>query len=184
MKEPFLYTMFPDGWCEPKKSDYSARTEKFVIYSYYEKFNPDSFCEFCGEELSFDDDDDNIKDCDCEDAIENSSKQNFPKLSKMTLQSIIELLPSGVEPKDISIFTRVHYGDMGIYGHEIKFFYNKIYKDDPEGFKEAKKKFKANVEAYNIEKKKYDEWKKQQEIIKCEQDIKEIEKKLSALKGL
>lgn len=180
MKEPFLNVMFPDGWLEPKKSDYSAKTEEFVIYSYYEKFNPDFCCEFCGEDLTSEDDD-NLKDCDCEDAVED--RGDFPKLSKMTLQSIIELLPEGVEPKDICMSTRVHYGDMGIYGHEITFFYNKIYKDDPEGFKDAKKKYQANVEAYNIEKKKYDEWKKQQEIIKYEQDIKELEEKLSALKG-
>ncbi len=176
MKEPFMNHMFPKNYMRPWERDYSARTEHVTIYSYYEKYrNEDEagYCEYCGEELGYNSDTDEYEDCDCEDA--QDGKSDFPKLSQVTLQSVLDMLPEGVKPSDVKISMSLDTGDMGIYGQEIRFSYEKTFEADPEGFKAAQKQYEENYQAYLVEKQKYDEWVKQQEI-------KKLEDKLAALK--
>lgn len=177
MKEPFMNYMFPKNYMQPWERDYSARTEDVTLYSHYEKFRGDSdrqYCEYCDEELGYGDD--GWEDCDCEDAKEaRSDRGNHPKLTKVTLQSILDMLPEGVEPSDVNISISLDLGDMGIYGHEVTFSYKKTFEADPEGFKAAQKQYEENYQAYLLEKQKYDEWKRLQEV-------KELEEKLSKLK--
>lgn len=176
MKEPFMNDMFPNNYMRPWERNYEARTEDVVIYGYYEKFRNDDdrqYCEYCDEELGYDSDTDEYEDCDCEDAQDEIS--DHPKLSQITLQSILDMLPEGVKPSDVKISISLDTGDMGVYGHELSFTYKKTFEDDPEGFKAAQEQYEKNYQAYLVEKQKYDEWKKQQEI-------KALEEKIAALK--
>lgn len=171
MKEPFINRMFTEDWMKPWEEDYLPRTEDVVIYSYCEKYHNDDddnqYCEYCEEEL------DCNQDCNCEKA--KSNKTNFPKLSQMTLQSILDMLPEGVKPSDVKVSIRLDVGDMSIYGQEIIFSYKKTFEADPEGFKAAQERYEKNYQAYLVEKQKYDEWKRQEEI-------KQLEEKLISLK--
>lgn len=175
MKEPFMNHMFPNNYMRPWERDYSARTEDVAIYSFYEKYRgeDDVYCEYCGEELNYNSKTDKFEDCDCEDAKEGQT--GFPKLSQITLQSILDMLPEGVKPSDINISMSLDVGDMGIYGQEITFSYKKDFEADPEGFKAAQKQYEENYQAYLIEKQKYDEWQRQEEV-------KRLEEKLAKLK--
>lgn len=179
MKEPFMNHMFPKCYMRPWERQYSARTEEVAIYRHYEKFRSEDdsqYCEFCDEELGYDAENDELLDCDCEDAKDaQEGRGNFPKLSQMTLQSILDLLPEGVKPSDVKIAISLDTGDMGIYGHEVTFSYKKTFEADPEGFKVAQKQYEENYQAYLLEKQKYDEWKRLQEV-------KELEEKLVKLK--
>lgn len=177
MKEPFMNHMFPKCYRRPWADQYDARTEDVVLYSHYEKMRSDDdrqYCEYCDEELGYGDD--GWENCDCEDAKdEQDDRGNFPNLSKITLQTILDLLPDGVKPSDVRISINLDTGDMGIYGHEVTFSYKKTFEADPEGFKAAQKQYEENYQAYLLEKQKYDEWKRQQEV-------KELEEKLAKLK--
>lgn len=177
MKEPFINHMFPKCYMPPWEHQYSARTEDVVLYSHYEKFRSDDdrqYCEYCDEELAYEDGE--YLDCDCEDAKdEQDNRGHFPKLSQITLQSILDLLPEGVKPSDVKISISLDTGDMGIYGHEVTFSYKKTFEADPESFKAAQKQYEENYQAYLLEKQKYDEWKRLQEV-------KELEEKLAKLK--
>lgn len=176
MKEPFMNNMFPDCYMRPWERNYEARTEDVVLYGYYEKFRSDDdrqYCEYCDEELSYNSDTDEYEDCDCEDA--QDEKSAHPKLSQITLQSILDMLPEGVKPSDVKISISLDTGDMGVYGHELSFTYKKTFEADPEGFKAAQEQYEKNYQAYLVEKQKYDDWKKQQEI-------KALEEKIAALK--
>lgn len=177
MKEPFINHMFPEGWMPPFERYFKARTESVDIYHHYEKYRDEdemSYCEFCDEELGYDSDNDEYLECNCADAKDSST--GHPKLSNMTLQSILDLLPEGVEPKDVTITMNLDMGGMGIYGHELRFSYNKTFEDDPEGFEAAQKKYEANHQAYLVEKQKYDDWKRQEEINKLEKQLASLKK--------
>ncbi len=176
MKEPFMNHMFPKNYMRPWERDYSARTEDVTLYSYYEKHRSDDdrqYCEYCDEELGYNSETDEYEDCDCEDA--RDEKSGFPKLSQITLQTILDMLPEGVKPSDVKISISLDTGDMGVYGHEVTFSYKKTFEADPEGFKAAQEQYEKNYQAYLVEKQKYDEWKRQEEI-------KQLENKLAALK--
>lgn len=177
MKEPFMNHMFPNNYMQPWERDYSKRTEDVVLYSHYEKYRGDDdrqFCEYCDEELAYGDD--GWQDCDCQDAKDaRSHRGDHPKLKKITLQSILDMLPEGVKPSDVNISISLDTGDMGIYGHEVTFSYKKTFEADPEGFKAAQKQYEENYQAYLLERQKYDEWKRLKEV-------KELEEKLAKLK--
>lgn len=163
--------MFPELYSKPYKQDFSARTEEATLYSHYEKYyNEDQgiYCEFCDKELDVD------EDCDCEDALDEKSE--FPKLSQVTLQTILDLLPKGVKPSDVKISIDLDLGGMGVNGQSVSFTYSKTFKADPKGFKAASEQYEKNYQAYLVEKEKYDEWKRQEEI-------KELEVKLAKAKN-
>ena len=168
--------MFPNAYRRPYEKDYLPRTENVTVYSYYEKHRNDDdsqYCEYCDEELGCDENGE-YEDCNCEDA--QDEKSGFPKLSQVTLQSILDMLPEGVKPADVNMSINLDTGDMGVYGQEVTFSYKKAIKDDPEGFELAKKKYEENYKAYLVEKQKYDTWAK-------EQQVKELEDKLTKLKS-
>lgn len=177
MKEPFINNMFKTDWSPPWERDYLPRTVDWTLYSYYEKYEVDDsrkYCEYCDEELGYGND--GWEDCDCEDAKdERDHRGNFPKLSQITLQSILDMLPEGVKPSDVRISINLDLGDMGIYGQEVNFTYRKTFEADPEGFKAAQERYEKNYQAYLVEKQKYDEWKRQEEV-------KQLEEKLAKLK--
>jgi len=177
MKEPFMNHMFPNCYMRPWERNYEARTEDVVLYGYYEKYRNDDdkqYCEYCDEELGYKDGE--YLDCDCVDAKDDrEGTPSFPKLSQITLQSILDMLPEGVKPSDVKISISLDTGDMGIYGQELTFSYKKTFEADPEGFKAAQKQYEENYQAYLVEKQKYDEWKRQEEI-------KALEEKIAALK--
>ncbi len=174
MKEPFINNMFPKNYNRPWERDYLPRTEDVAIYRHYEKHRSDDdrqYCEFCDEELGYEDGE--YLDCDCEDAKDGQTGQ--PKLSQVTLQSILDMLPEGVKPSDVRVSISLDTGDMGIYGHEVTFSYSKTFEADPEGFKAAQKQYEENYQAYLLEKQKYDEYKRLEEV-------KQLEEKLAKLK--
>jgi hypothetical protein len=169
MKEPFISTKFP--W----ERDYLPRTEDVTIYSYYEKDRKDDdeqYCEYCDEELGYGDN--GYEDCDCVDAKDDKSE--FPKLSQITLQTILDMLPEGIKPSDVKISISLDTGDMGVYGQEVNFSYKKTFEGDPEGFKAAQKQYEESYQAYLVEKQKYDDWKRQEEIKKLEEKIAKLKK--------
>ena len=184
MKEPFINNMFPKNYSRPWEQDYQARTENVTLYGYYEKYRNDDdkqYCEYCDEELGYKDGE--YLDCDCEDALDDrDGKPSFPKLSQITLQTIIDMLPEGVKPSDVTISMGLDTGDMGIYGQELTFSYKKTFAADPEGFKAAQKQYEENYQAYLVERKKYDEWLATQEIAKKQKEIRELSEKLRKLK--
>lgn len=175
MKEPFMNHMFPKAYMEPWERNFLPRTEDVTIYSCYEKFTDERemYCEYCDKKLGFDDNDD-IEGCDCKDARDKNS--GFPKLSQITLQSILDMLPEGVKPSDVKISIGLDVGAMGVDGHEITFYYKKTFEADPEGFKAAQKQYEENYKLYLVEREKYDEWKKQQEIKKLEETLANLKK--------
>lgn len=177
MKEPFINNMFSKDYRRPWERDFLPRTEDVTIYSHYEKYHRDDdreYCEYCDEELGYSDGE--LQDCDCEDAKdEREGRGNHPRLSQITLQSILDKLPKGIKPSDVKISLSLDTGDMGIYGQEVTFSYSKTFEGDPEGFKAAQERYEANYQAYLVEKEKYDEWKRQEEI-------RQLEEKLSKLK--
>lgn len=176
MKEPFINNMFKTDWQRPWERDYLPRTEDVTLYGYYEKYRNDDarqYCEYCDEELGYSSDTDDYEECGCEDA--QDGKTGFPKLSQVTLQSIIDMLPEGVKPSDVKISISLDTGDMGIYGQEVTFSYKKTFEADPEGFKAAQERYEKNYQAYLVEKQKYDQWVN-------EQEIKRLEEKLAKMK--
>lgn len=161
---------------QPWERDYLPRTEDVTIYSHYEKYRNDDdrqYCEYCDEELGCDKNGE-YEDCDCADA--KDGKSNFPRLSQVTLQSVLDMLPKGVKPSDVKMSLNLDTGDMGIYGYEVTFSYKKTFAGDPEGFKAAQKQYEKNYQAYLVEKKKYDEWQKQQEIQALENKLAKMKK--------
>lgn len=176
MKEPFMNHMFPDSYMRPWERQYSARTEDVTIYGYYEKYrneDDEGYCEYCNKELELNESDE-YEVCDCEDAQDSKSK--FPKLSKVTLQTILDLLPEGVKPSDVKVSMELDTGDMGIYGQRVSFTYKKTFEADPEGFKAAQEQYEKNYQAYLVEKEKYDAWVKEQEIKKLENRLAKLKK--------
>lgn len=178
MKQPFINHMFPKNYSRPWEKNYQARTEDVTIYSCYEKYRNDDdrqYCEYCDEELGYKDGE--YLDCDCEDALdERGGKPSSPKLSQITLQSILDRLPEGVKPSDVKMTMSLDSGDMGVYGHEVTFSYRKTFEADPEGFKAAQEEYEKNWQAYLVEKQKYDEWVKQQEIQALEDKLAKLKK--------
>jgi hypothetical protein len=177
MKEPFINNMFSKDHSRPWERDYLPRTENVAIYSYYEKYRNDDdrqYCEYCDEELGYSKDIDDYEECDCEDA--KDTKSGFPRLSQITLQSILDLLPEGVKPSDVQVSMSLDTGDMGIYGQEITFSYRKTFEADPEGFKAAQERYEKNYQAYLVEKQKYDEWVNQQEISRLEEKLAKLKR--------
>ncbi len=182
MKEPFINHMFPKNYNRPWEHDYQERIEDVVLYSHYEKYRYDDdkqYCEFCDEELGYKGNGE-YEDCNCEDAQDNKSE--FPKLSEITLQTILDMLPEGVKPSDVKISTSLDVGSMSIDGHEVTFSYKKKFEADPEGFKAAMKQYEENYQAYLVEKQKYDEWKASQEVAQKQKEIRELKEKLKKLK--
>lgn len=177
MKEPFINNMFKTDWSRPWERNYQARTEDVAIYTHYEKYHNDhdkQYCEYCDEELGYDNN--GWVACDCEDAQdEREHRGNHPRIAEITLQTILDRLPEGVKPSDVKISLSLDLGDMGIYGHEVSFTYKKTFEADPEGFKAAQERYEKNYQAYLAEKQKYDEWKRQEEV-------KQLEEKLAKLK--
>jgi hypothetical protein len=178
MKEPFINNMFRKDYSRPWERNYLARTEDVTIYSFYEKYRRDDdrqYCEYCDEELGYKDGE--LQDCDCEDALdEKDTRGNHPKLSQVTLQSILDMLPEGVKPSDVKVSLSLDTGDMGIYGQEVTFSYSKTFEADPEGFKAAQERYEKNYQAYLVEKQKYDEWVHQQEIQALEEKLAKLKR--------
>jgi len=178
MKEPFFNHMFPnEPWWGPRKEDFIARTERVDIFSLYEKYTSDEdeeeeICSDCGKERNYNEEEYMFEECSC-------TKEK----KTLTLQTILDLLPAGVDPKDVSISMHFHSGDMGIYGHKLTFSYMKTFEDDPEGFESAKKQFEKRLEIFEAERKKYDNWKREQDTHTIKNQIKELEKKLADLKN-
>lgn len=167
--------MFPNLYSRPWKDRYMARTEDVELYSHYEKYSYDEdrkYCEYCDEELVYGDD--GWEDCDCKDAQE--SKSPHPKISKMTLQSLLDLLPEGVKPSDVKMFIKFDSGDMGVYGHSVHFVYEKTFPDNLEQFEKDSKQYEENWQAYLVEKAKYDAWVNQQEIQRLEEKLATLKK--------
>jgi hypothetical protein len=178
MEEPFFNHMFPnEPWWGPRKEDFVARTARVDIFSLYEKYtsgedDEEEICSDCGKERNYNEEEYTFEACIC------TKEKKTP-----TLQTILELLPGGVDPKDVSISMHFDSGDMGIYGHKLTFSYMKTFEDDPEGFEIAKKQFEKKLEIYETERKKYDIWKREQDTHTIKNQIKELEKKLADLKN-
>lgn len=89
----------------------------------------------------------------------------------MSLQDIINLIPVGINPKDV--FFKINHSS---YGVEIFFFYNQTIPANPEGFKLAQEKYKQNLLKYEEDLKKYQEYEKQQRKTKLLKQLEELEK--------
>jgi hypothetical protein len=180
MKEPFINHMFP-GIHRPWEEDYKARTKDVVLYEHTTNLGP---CYYCGDE-----------DCDeeCEDALEdkeemedfqNKDQPALPKLdlSKVTLQTLLDLLPEGVSPSDVKIRLHIDDDSHQYTKHGISFYYKKKFPADPEGFKKAQAKYKECEAAYDKKRAEYDEWKASQEVAQKQKEIRELKEKLKQLK--
>jgi len=173
MKEPFL-TRF-----EPWKSDYEERTKEITIYRHYESLLS---CDYCSD-----------YDCrgECEEALEAAKeeeaeeeenryyKEDQPKLKKipidkMNLQMLLDMLPEGVEPKDVKFDIHIDESDMGYNGHGMSFYYEKTFPEDMERYKKDLAAYRKDLAEYTEKRKKFEAWKKQQEIEKLKDKLKKL----------
>ncbi len=175
MKQPFLNNMFPGLYGPPYAPNYEARTVDIIIYTYYTPANEDYKCPNCDQEncqdMECDEDDDKV------DFYKDKYQLDVPKinLKKVTLQTILELLPKDVDPNDVKIKLELDAGAFGINGHSMTFYYTKRIPADPEGYKADQIKYDAAYKEYEKQKAIYDEWTK-------EESIKDLEEKLNKLK--
>lgn len=98
------------------------------------------------------------------------------------MQDILDRLPEGVKPSDVKVSVDIDTGDMGIYGHEVVFYYNKKLPADPEQFKKDHDVWKRLYAEYEEKRKAYDESVQQQEIRAKQKEIRDLKEKLAKLK--
>lgn len=169
----------------PNEDDYKKRTREIVLYSYYEKFSYDDY-----EEEDEDEEFENQRNGWNREENENvipdgithwysgyRDQPTLPKvnLNKITLQSLIDMLPEGVTPKDVKVRSDIDAGDMGIYGHDIVFYYKKKLPAEPKKFKEDMALYNKLYAEYEVKEAAYNQWVK-------DQQVKELEEKLNNLK--
>lgn len=156
MKQPYMNMHPVMEW------NYRDRTEDITIYTYFLSFMEDYRCSYCDEENCHG---------ECED---DEPKTPKIQLDQMDLQKIIDLLPAGIKPSDVKMKMSTDSGDYPT-GHYITFYYTKFFSADPKRYKKDKAKYDAAYSEYEQKKIAYDEYVKQQEI-------KELEQRLSRLK--
>lgn len=152
MKEPKI--PFP-----PFEWDFQEKIERITIWSDFE------WIEDGGE--FFD---------DCE---EEPLQHGKPPLSskQCSLQSIIDLIPKELSPKDIKIeLFDDSSGMVAPHYRAVSFYYEKKIPGHPEELKAAKEKFKQDNEQYKVNKVLYDNWLKKQEIKNLEEKLKKLKK--------
>ena len=172
MKQPFM------NMCRPHQSDYLERTKNIVIYKYYEKYRDDYSC----EEDEFEAHGNQFYNEGEPDGTQHwyssyIDQHKTPKinLDKISFQFLIDLLPDGVSPSDVKITTSVDAGDGGIYGHEVSFYYTKMFPAEPEKY----------TEHFAIWQKLHDEYEIKNNVYKkyvAQQEIDELNKKIALLK--
>lgn len=169
---------------EPNKKDYQARTRNIALFYYYEHFRHEDDYE---EEMDEEEEDNHRNNFPSNDGPMDgvshwySGYRDQPKLPKMSvnqlsLQSILDLLPEGIKPEDVKMSFDVDTGDMGIYGHEIVFYYKKKLPAEPEQFKKDHDVWKKLCAEYEEKRKAYDEAVQQQEIKKLEDKLAKLKK--------
>jgi hypothetical protein len=172
MKYPYMNMMKPD------KKDYQARTRDIALYSYYEPFRH--------EDDEPDEDEDNHRSdfpvnepADGEGHWYSGYRDQPPlpkiKFNKVTLQTILDLLPEGVTPADVKLRFTIDSGDMGVYGHEITFYYTKKLPPEPEKYAEDYATWKKLHDEWEAKHAAYEQWEK-------DKQVKELEEKLAKLK--
>ncbi len=181
MKEPFINNMFPGLFLEPEKKEYEKRVKKITLCSFYKALR----CKHCGDEDCFE---------YCDDALEAKKEENEERnspynwsykdqppipnlrLKEVNLQSILDMLPEGVSPKDIKLELFVDSDCMSYNGIELEVTYTKEFPPDPEGYKRDKTIYDDCVKQYKEARKKYENWKIQQEINELETKLRKLKK--------
>jgi hypothetical protein len=181
MERPYM------NMSRPNESDYKKRTREIILYSYYEKFSYDDYEEEEeNEDEEFEDQRNGWNRNANEKAVPDGETRwysgyrdqpELPKLnlSKVTLQTLLDLLPEGVSPKDVKVRSNIDAGDMGIYGHDVEFYYKKKLPAEPEQFKKDMALYNKLYAEYEVRLAAYEQWVK-------DQQVKELEEKLNKLK--
>jgi hypothetical protein len=177
MKQPYFH------YREPRIEDYAEKTETVRLCQYFEKFVDDDAnpcCQYCDEELGYCDRE--WIPCDCEWSKE-AGEDDAEKPLVRNLQAVLDMLPAGVEPKDVFFTLGIDIGSMAINGCDLIFFYSKTLKENPEGFEVEKRRYQEALKKHEEELEKYNEWKKIEDVKNREKEIEELEKKLTDLKN-
>lgn len=170
MKEPFM-----DDDAHPVMEwDYKEETKDITLYQYCQIEDDDfEYCLFCEEEG-----------CrgQCKQAAWNVGYKRQPStpnidLSEMTLQGLLDLLPQGVEAKDVRILIGADDWS-GVPYTKISFVYKKHFPADMEQFKIDKAIYDQKYAAYEIKRAEYEVWKKEQEIAKKEEELNKLKLQL------
>jgi hypothetical protein len=175
-REPYM------NMSEPNKKDYQVRTRNIALFYYYEHFAHDDYDRDMDEEeeenhrSNFPSNDGPM------DGVSHwySGYRDQPKLPKsnmnhLNLQQILDLLPAGVAPADVKMSVSIDTGDMGIYGHEVVFYYKKKCPAEPEQFKKDHDIWKKLCAEYEIRNSAYKK-------LEADKEIAELEAKISKLK--
>jgi hypothetical protein len=181
MERPFMNMMLPD------ESDYKKRTREIVLYSYYEKFSYDDYREDEDEDEEFEDQRNGWNREANEKAEPDGvthwysgyrDQPDIPKLnlSKISLQTLLDLLPEGISPKDVKVRSNIDAGDMGMYGHDVVFYYKKKLPAEPEQFKRDMALYNKLYAEYEVKLAAYEQEIKDQQVKELEEKIKNLKK--------
>jgi hypothetical protein len=165
MKQPFrkLSSVY--------EMDYKKRTKDIVIYQYCETSYDEGYCSHCDK-----------KTCkgQCLYYAWNKGYKDQPatpniQLSKITLQSLLDMLPEGVKPSDVKI--SIESDDWsGVPYRKVSFFYKKTFPADMEQYKKDKAAADADYAEWEQKQLAYEKWLKEQEIKKLEAELEKLKK--------
>jgi hypothetical protein len=168
MKRPYMNRFPVHEW------DYEEKDISAVIYSYYEKTPRDDEFEYEDEDEELDENDEEDTWIHNKDTEEKNSIRKL-KLEDINLQMLIDNLPEGVQPSDVKISMYIDCSDMAVEGTKLSFHYHKHLPARPELYKRDKEAFDKEYAEFQEKLAAYEKWEK-------EQQIKELEDKLSNLK--
>ncbi len=165
MKEPSMSRM------PVVEYDYRKRTQNIIIYqAYVNNFDCD-YCPHCDKKTC-------TGQCLNEYAEEGYGDQpvipNTP-LHKMTLQSLLDMLPEGISPADVKI-ELIDDDWSGVPFAKVAFSYKKTFPANMEQFKKDKAAYDAEWAEYEKKKAAYDQWVKRQQIKKLEGELAQLKK--------
>ena len=165
MKRPYMKLHPVFEW------DYRKRTVDIIIYQAYENSCEGDYCPHCDK-----------KTCSGQCLNEYAKKgykdqpqiPNTP-LKKMTLQSLLDILPKDVTPSDVSMEI-INHDWAGVPYSKLVFSYKKSFPADMKQFKIDKAAYDAEWAEYEKKEAAYNEWMKQQEIKLLEDKIASLKK--------
>ncbi|HEY5267635.1 MAG TPA: hypothetical protein VII94_00695 [Candidatus Saccharimonadales bacterium] len=165
MKRPYVKLHPVHEW------NYKKRTADIVIYQAYKNATENNdYCPHCSK-----------KTCSgqCLNEYAKEGYMDQPKipntsLHKMTLQSLLDMLPEGVKPSDVKI-EMINHDWAGVPYSKLVFSYRKTFPADMKRFKIDKAAYDVEWAEYEKKAAAFKEWETQQEM-------KLLQDKIAALK--
>jgi hypothetical protein len=169
MKRPYMNRFPPHEW------NYQEKDVEATIYSCYERTPRDDGYDDEEEEYEDEEENEEYRSIHSRDGQEKNAIRKLP-LDQITLQSLIDNLPSGITPADVKISMSIDVSAFAVEGTTLNIYYKKHLPARPELYKQEKAAYDKEYAEYEIKLKAFEEWERRQEVKKLEEKLAKLKK--------